>query len=145
MGMLDSVLGSLLGGAGGNASPLQSILGSLLGGGQQQRSQPVGQQGGGLGDLINMFQQAGLGNVVNSWVGRGANQPVNPHQLQDVFGRERVDQWSQQTGIPQNDLLNQLSQYLPHAVDRMTPEGQLPSAGPGSPFDDPGMEMPRRG
>jgi uncharacterized protein YidB (DUF937 family) len=32
-------------------------------------------------------------------------------------------------GVDQNQLLGQLSQVLPHAVDHLTPEGQVPAAG----------------
>ena len=140
MSILDSVLGGLLGGSG-NAGPMQSILGSLLGGGGQQGygGQP------GLGGLLNRFQQAGLGGVANSWVANGPNQPVSPQQLQNVFGQEQVNQWSQQSGMQPHDLLSQLSQFLPHAVDRMTPDGRAPPGpGGGSPFDDAGVELPQR-
>lgn len=158
MGILDGILGSLLGG-NSNASPLQSILGSMLGGGQaQQGGQP--QQGGlggalggmlggggaagGLGGLLGKFQQAGLGNVAQSWVGSGPNQQVTPDQLHQVFGDEQVNQWSQQSGMPKHDLLSQLSQYLPHAVDQMTPQGQVPAGGEGGAFDGAGVNMGTR-
>ena len=158
MGILDGILGGLLGG-NSNASPLQSILGSMLGGGQaQQGNQP--QQGGlggalggllggggaagGLGGLLSQFQQAGLGNVAQSWVGNGPNQQVTPDQLHQVFGDDQVNQWAQQSGMPQHDLLSQLSQYLPHAVDKMTPQGQVPAEGEGSAFDGAGIDMGTR-
>ncbi len=61
-----------------------------------------------------------------------------------MFGQDQVNQWSQQTGMPAHDLLTQLSQFLPHAVDKMTPNGEVPSSASGSPFDDAGVELPRR-
>ncbi len=136
MSLLDSVLGGLLGG-NTNAGPLQSVLGSMLGGGGGP-----GQQSG-LSGLVNRFTQAGMGNIANSWVGTGANQPVSPDQLQQVFGQDQINQWSQQTGMQPQGLLAQLSQFLPHAVDRMTPGGSLPAGG-GSPFDEAGLELPTR-
>ena len=164
MGILDGILGSLLGGHS-NASPLQSILGSVLGGGGQQAGgqqtgglgsvfgggQPQqggaggglgGMLGGGLGGLLSRFQQNGMGDVAQSWVGNGPNHPVSPEQLHQVFGDEQVNQWSQQSNIPKQDLLSQLSQYLPNAVDKMTPDGQVP-ADPvaGSAFDGPGVNI----
>ncbi len=159
MGILDSVLGGLLGG-NSNAGPLQSILGSVLGGGQAQQGGGLGGglggalggmlgggggAGGGLGGLLGQFQQAGLGHVAQSWVGNGANQQVSPDQLHQVFGDEQVSQWSQQSGLPKHDLLSQLSQYLPHAVDQMTPQGQVPTeAEGGSAFDGAGVNMGTR-
>lgn len=159
MGILDSVLGGLLGG-NSNAGPLQSILGSVLGGGQAQQGGGLGGglggalggmlgggggAGGGLGGLLGQFQQAGLGHVAQSWVGNGANQQVSPDQLHQVFGDEQVSQWSQQSGLPKHDLLSQLSQYLPHAVDQMTPQGQVSTeAEGGSAFDGAGVNMGTR-
>ena len=62
-----------------------------------------------------------------------------------------MNQWSQQSGMQPQDLLSQLSQLLPHAVDRMTPNGEIPqlagpgaASGSGSPFDDAGTELPTR-
>ena len=138
MGLLDGILGSLLGGGGNNASPLQSILGSMLGGGGQA-------QQGGLGGLLSQFQNAGLGNVAQSWVGSGPNQQVSPDQLHQVFGDQQVNQWAQQANMQPHDLLSQLSQYLPHAVDQMTPGGQVPAAsGEGGAFDGAGINMGTR-
>ncbi len=157
MGILDGILGSVLGGSS-NAGPLQSVLGSVLGGGQAQQQGGGlggalggmlggggGGAGGGLGGLLNQFQQAGLGHVAQSWVGGGPNQQVSPDQLHQVFGDDQVNQWSQQTGMPKHDLLSQLSQYLPHAVDQMTPQGQVPTeAEGGSAFDGAGINMGTR-
>ena len=139
MGMLDSILGGLMGGST-NSSPLTSILGSILGGGTQST---MGGAGGGLGGLLRQFTQAGHGETARSWVGTGANQPIDPDSLRHVFGQQQVDQWSQQTGMPQHDLLSQLSNLLPHAVDQMTPHGQVPSGVGASPFDEGGMELPK--
>lgn len=132
MGLLDQVLGGLMGGTGGGASPLQSVLSGLLGGGQQGG---FGQQGGmggmagGLGGLLSSFERAGLGHVTQSWVGNGANQPVSPQQLNNVFGEERVQSMANQAGMAPGDFLSQLSQHLPNAVNGMTPNGQLPDEG----------------
>ncbi len=142
MSILDSILGSVLGGgsAASGASPLRPILAEILGGlgsaGQPGASQP------GLGGLLEKFTQAGQGGAFNSWVGTGQNQQVDPSTLQNVFGQNQVNQWAQQTGMAPHDLLGQLSQFLPHAVDHMTPNGEIPqSAGAGgaSAFDGPGM------
>ena len=136
MGLLDTVLGGLMGNSGSTGgSPLQSILGELLSGGgsQQQGTAP------GIGGLVQRFEQAGLGSVANSWVGNGPNQAVQPSQLQQVFGQGQVNQWAQQTGMQPQDLLGQLANFLPHAVDRMTPNGSVPAGGEANPFDETGV------
>ena len=137
MGLLDSVLGGLMGGGGGN-SALSPILAEILGGlgssGTAGATQP------GLIGLIERFTQAGHGNTVNSWVGNGPNQPIDPSALQNVFGQGQIAQWAQQTGLNPNDLLGQLSQFLPHAINQMTPNGQVPTSAEhlNNPFDGPG-------
>ncbi len=125
MGLLDSVLGGLMGGAGGGASPMGGVLSGLLGGGGQQG----GGTAGGLGGLVSQFEQAGLGHVAQSWVGNGPNQPVSPQQLQGVFGEQQVQGMASQAGMQPNDFLSQLSQHLPNAVNGMTPNGRLPDEG----------------
>jgi uncharacterized protein YidB (DUF937 family) len=136
MGLLDAVLGSVLGGgqqaqpqAGGGNALLMQIIAALLanqGGG--------GQQGGGLGGLAGLaeqFQRGGLGDAMNSWIGTGPNQPVSPDQLGGVLGGDLLGELTQRTGMGQGDLLGQLSQLLPQMVDRATPEGRIPEGGLG--------------
>jgi uncharacterized protein YidB (DUF937 family) len=141
MGLLDSVIGSLMGGGsgGGSASPMGGVLMNLLGGGGSQGGMGMGGQGaggqamggqgmaGGLGGLVSSFEQAGLGHIAQSWVGNGANLPVSPQQLQNVFGEGQVQNMASQAGMQPHDFLSQLSQHLPNAVHGMTPDGQAPA------------------
>ena len=140
MGLLDQVLGGLMGGSGGGASPIQGVLMNLLANNQQQQGgasqAATGGMGagglgavGGLAGLVSMFQQAGLGPVVQSWISGGQNQPVSPQQLQNVFGQDQVNAMASQSGMAPHDFLSQLSQHLPNAVDGMTPNGKLPDEG----------------
>lgn len=136
MGILDSVLGGLLGGgANATSSPMGAVLSSILGG-QQGGSASSGMSGGmgglgggGLGGLLSQFESAGLGHVAQSWVGNGPNHPVSPDQLQNVFGQDRVNDMAGQAGMQPGDFLSQLSQHLPAAVNGMTPNGRLPDEG----------------
>ncbi len=100
-------LGGLLGGTGGGG------LGGLL--------------GGGLSELMERFQQNGHGEVADSWVRQGPNQPVEPHQLERAIGPDVLETLSQQTGHSREELLSRLSRELPDAVDKYTPQGRLPS------------------
>ncbi len=133
MSLLDSVLGGLLGGNnGGTSSPMGNVLSSLLTGGGQSGFNNSGAMGGGLGNLISQFQNAGLGHVAQSWVSNGPNAPVSPSQLQDVFGHQQIQNMAAQSGMAPGDFLSQLSQHLPAAVNGMTPNGQLPDEGSAS-------------
>ena len=141
MGLLDQVIGGLMGGAGGG-SPMGGVLSSLLGGRGQQGGMGMsggmgsggmgemgGMGGGGIGGLVSMFEGAGLGHIAQSWVGNGQNQPVSPDQLQSVLGQDRVQSMASQSGMQPQDFLSQLSQHLPNAVNGMTPEGRVPDEG----------------
>ena len=152
MGLLDDVLGSAV--PGGNvAKPLMiglaallgakavgSGLGSLLGGtgaspqtppaaaptGPAAAGQPQGGLLGGLSGLLQSFQQSGHGDVINSWIGPGQNQPIAPDQLHRALGPEAVDNLSRLTGLPQDQLVSELSRVLPGIVDKLTPHGRMP-------------------
>jgi uncharacterized protein YidB (DUF937 family) len=125
MGLLDSVIGGLMSGSpGGGASPMAGVLMNLLGG--NQASMGGAGVAGGLGGLVSSFEQAGLGRIMQSWIGTGANQPVSPQQLQSVFGEDQVHSMASQAGMEPHDFLSQLSQHLPNAVNGMTPEGHVP-------------------
>ena len=89
----------------------------------------VGQQSspGGLDVLLNQFQQNGFGEIIKSWIGTGQNQAISPTQLRQAIGQDTVNDLSRQTGAPQDDLLSQLSKYLPGVIDKLSPNGQLPS------------------
>jgi uncharacterized protein YidB (DUF937 family) len=47
---------------------------------------------GGLAGLVQQFHGAGLGQIVQSWVGTGPNQPINAQQIQQALGSDRVKQ-----------------------------------------------------
>jgi uncharacterized protein YidB (DUF937 family) len=120
-GLLSGGLGGLLGGLlGGSGAGMGS---ATLPADEDQAHAAVS---GGLGELLQRFQQNGYGHVAGSWVGTGPNQPIAPHELQQALGPETVDDLSEQTGVPRGDLLSQLSQALPTLVDRLTPQGRVP-------------------
>lgn len=117
MSLFDTI-GSLLGKNEGDATSVPEALVAAL-----------GEREGGLGGLIQQFEGAGLGNVVSSWVGNGQNQAIAPDMLHNVLGSDVVQQIAAKTGLPVEQLLPQIAQYLPQLVDHATPDGQVPSSG----------------
>jgi uncharacterized protein YidB (DUF937 family) len=96
-------------------------------------AQPTSDQGtggllGGLGGLIDKLQKGGLGNAINSWIGSGQNQPVSPGQLGSALGPDLIKMLAQRSGMSEEEITRQLSQILPGLVDKLTPQGRLPSA-----------------
>ena len=95
-------------------------------------SQPTSDEGaggllGGLGGLLDKLQKGGLGDVANSWVGSGQNQPVSPKQLGPALGPDIIKTLAQRSGLSEEELTKQLSQVLPGIVDKLTPAGRLPT------------------
>lgn len=122
MGLLDDVTkmaGVSSSGLGGNSALLQGVLQMLGSGGS----------GGGLTDIVQGFQQAGLGDVVSSWVGTGQNLPISAEQLQQGLGAGRMKQLAQSSGLSEGGAASALAGLLPTVVDRLTPDGALPQAG----------------
>jgi uncharacterized protein YidB (DUF937 family) len=128
MGLLDSVVGALQQAQGsGGAQPdlMRVVVGMLANDGA----------GGGLPGLVARFQQGGLGDVVQSWIGSGQNLPVSPDQLRAVLGGDTLASLARQFGLAPADVATQLSQLLPGVVDTLTPQGHLPSGGLGNAGD----------
>jgi uncharacterized protein YidB (DUF937 family) len=107
-------------GAGTKAKIKDAITGSLF------KGMTGNAAGGPLGDLMKQFQIKCHGNVFGSWVGTGANQAIDPDQLQSAIGEDKMREISQKTGLAAPDLAKELARYLPTMVDRMTPSGRLP-------------------
>jgi uncharacterized protein YidB (DUF937 family) len=81
-----------------------------------------------LGDmqgLVDAFQQGGLGEEVQSWLGNGANMQITPEQVQQVLGNEQVQQLAEHFGVPVDAALKLLAQHLPAAVDQASQDGTL--------------------
>jgi len=123
MGLLDQILGAA--GGGQNAAVLQSVIGMLTSGQGGQAGQAA--QGGGLQGIVNALHNKGLGDIVNSWVGTGANLPVSAQQIQQALGPQ-LQQIAAQHGIDLNTVAQQVAQHLPGIVDKLTPGGKVPDA-----------------
>jgi uncharacterized protein YidB (DUF937 family) len=138
-GSLGDILGGILGGASGGGAPgggtpgrgtppggggggLGDILGGLLGGASAGTA-----LNGGLGDLLKQFEQAGQGDAARSWVGTGPNKAISPKDLESALGGNTLDTLAQHTGMGRDALARGLSQHLPGLVDKLTPNGRLPT------------------
>jgi uncharacterized protein YidB (DUF937 family) len=128
---------------GSIAKPLMLALGALLASGVLFRgseatapkpslpdTKPDAGAGGllgGLGGLLEKLQQGGHGSVANSWVGTGENKPVTPGQLGSSLGPDIIKTLAERSGLSEEELTKQLSQVLPGVVDKLTPNGRLPT------------------
>jgi uncharacterized protein YidB (DUF937 family) len=108
MGLFDGIVGGLIGGQ------MATVVNRLIA------------EQGGIGAIVSKFQQAGLGNTVQSWVSTGPNAAVSPDQVHQALGPELLQQLAAKTGLSSEVLAEKLSQVLPGVVDHLTPEGVVP-------------------
>jgi uncharacterized protein YidB (DUF937 family) len=108
MGLLDGMLGGIVG------AGMVSVVNNLL------------EQHGGLQGVVSQFEKNGLGATVQSWVGKGPNQSISPDDVHRALGPDLLQQLSAKSGLSVQELAAKLAQVLPQAVDKMTPEGQIP-------------------
>ena len=117
MGLLDQVVGKVSGAlAGGQGASLGRAALELLN----------SEQVGGVQGLASRLEQHGLGNVVQSWIGTGANLPISADQLQAALGPDTVAAVARKVGVPPEQAQQALAQLLPQLVDKLTPNGQVP-------------------
>ena len=113
MGLLDSLLTSVIGGGIQGQSPLLQAALQLI------------QRNGGLTGIISKFEHGGMVEQVGSWVGTGANLPITPSQLQEILGTGTIGEIAQQLGLSHGDASSGLAQVLPQIIDKLTPTGQV--------------------
>jgi uncharacterized protein YidB (DUF937 family) len=114
------LLGKFFSGSSAPAAPAQSAP-------SVPTNAPAGSVLGGLGDLIGKLTAGGAGPQVNSWVGQGANQPIQPGTLGSALGQNTLNELSQRTGMSQQEMLNQLATVLPQLINHLTPNGRMPT------------------
>lgn len=118
MKLATQVLASKLGGSAGNdTGMLQSVIGSLLGG--------SGNQGIDLGSLVGNLQNGGLSDIAESWLGDGDNAEISESQVESLLGSDKLKEAAQQLGADQGELLSGLKEMLPQVVDKSSSGGSL--------------------
>ena len=150
MGLLDGLLGQVLGGmAQGGARGRMPDLGGLgglggPGGAQAGRSSGMGgglggmgmaaivaialqllQRNGGIEGVLGKLRQQGHAREADSWVSRGDNEPISPDALSDLFGRDQVGDVARQMGVDPQQAVGGLASIFPEIVNQMTPQGHI--------------------
>jgi len=120
MGLFDEVAGGLLkqvfSSQDAQGGMLEAVTGLLK-----------SSESGGVEGLLNAFNEKGLGEVVSSWIGNGENLPISAEQIQHVLGSGQVHQIAEKLGISPDEASSGLAEMLPKMVDRLTPDGSLPT------------------
>lgn len=118
MGLLDDVLGQATGKQGGGVESqvLQALM-SLL----------SGKESGGVTGLLNKLSGSGLQEVVASWVGTGQNKAISPEQVTAGLGSDFMGKIASMAGVSTDQVAPILAKVLPQAVDKLSPQGKMPS------------------
>ncbi|MCK1616387.1 YidB family protein [Bradyrhizobium sp. 147] len=106
--------------------PLGGLLGNLTG--MLSGAGVGGLLQGGIGELLEKFDQSGHGDAARSWVSSGPNKDISPSQLREAIGPDVLDKLERETGLSHEEILARLSRELPQAIDKYTPEGRLPTS-----------------
>ena len=113
MGMLDGLVGSVLG----------KVMGEKAG--MAQVAMEMFNTNGGVGGILEKFKTGGLADAAASWVGTGDNIPVSADQISSVLGSDQIAAMAAKFGIDPATLSAQIAEYLPSVVDKMTPNGAV--------------------
>jgi uncharacterized protein YidB (DUF937 family) len=108
MGLLDGLLGGAVG------AEMVTVVNSLI------------QQHGGVQGIVAQLEKQGLAGTARSWISNEPNQPITPDQVHQVFGSDMISQLAAKVGMNPQDLAQKLSHVLPTAIDKLTPNGQVP-------------------
>lgn len=151
MGLLDGLLGQVLGGmaqGGGRGLPDLGGLGGLgglgrtrgggvpglggnLGGAALAAILSIGlqllQRNGGIEGVLGKLRQKGYAKQANSWVSTGENEPIDADAISDVFGRDEVSEAARQVGVDPQEALGGLAKVFPEIVNQITPTGRVES------------------
>jgi uncharacterized protein YidB (DUF937 family) len=119
VGLLDGVLGQVMGQMGGNQQTMKmvtTVLG-MVGG------------AGGVGALVEKFTAGGHGDAAASWVGTGDNQEISADHVRSALGDEEIQRVADEAGVSKDEAADGLAALLPTIIDKVTPDGLVPDAG----------------
>jgi uncharacterized protein YidB (DUF937 family) len=110
MGLLDGLIGGMVG------AEMVTVVNGLI------------EKHGGVQGVVNQLRTNGLGPTVNSWIAEGPNAPVSPSDVHNAFGEQTISELAAKSGMSTQELTAKLAQVLPHAVNAMTPNGEMPKS-----------------
>jgi uncharacterized protein YidB (DUF937 family) len=116
MSLLDSVLGQFTGSSNQPAGLAEAVISMI-----QQHPE-------GVAGIMNQFNQNGLGHLVTSWMGSGANLPISAQQLETVLGSSQIQAIASKIGLSSQETTGHLAELLPQLVGKLSSAGGAGSA-----------------
>jgi uncharacterized protein YidB (DUF937 family) len=115
LGLFDSLAGAVLGNMGGDKGAMLQIAIDLF------------KQNGGLEGVLAKFNDAGFAEQAASWVSQGDNLPISAEQIMQVLGRDSIASIAEKLTMSPTDISKKIAEYLPQAINKMTPNGIVDS------------------
>ena len=116
MGLLDDLVGSLGNSNGsGQGNQMQQLM-AIWNWVQEQ---------GGVEVLLQKFQQGGLGQVLNSWLGSGSNMSIDGGEIQNALGNDQLQSLADKLGTDVQGASVTLAALLPQVIDKLSPQGHI--------------------
>jgi len=75
--------------------------------------------------VTKMMGNNALAGLATSWLGDGANKEIEPHQVQEIFGENKISNFSEKLGIDKGTALESLSKVIPQMVDKGSSGGSV--------------------
>lgn len=107
-------------GLGNKASWILSALLSLM----------FNRSGGGLSGFLGKLTNDGLGEIVNSWIGKGDPMVVNSTQIKSAIGSDFINNLASKFDLPSGPVGLAIAHMLPKIVSALTPDGVIPDSIP---------------
>lgn len=88
----------------------------------------LGAQDGGIDvqQLLSKFMgSGGLGDMVSSWLGDGANDAISMDQVKEIFGGEKITEFASKIGVGADQAAEGLSDIIPQMIDKVSSGGNL--------------------
>ncbi len=119
MGLFDSIIAGVKEHSGLGGNKAGGLVAALLG----IIADP---KGGGFSGFLDKFRNAGMGDLVSSWISTGDNTPLSGAQVETALGSGAIDSISKQSGIDRATAAGALGGVIPGVIDALTPDGVEP-------------------
>jgi uncharacterized protein YidB (DUF937 family) len=82
---------------------------------------------GGFAGFIDRFRSKGMTELVTSWLGNSENRSLTQAQLESALGPQVLQQMASRLDLAPGALNTALTHLLPSVIDKLSPDGRLPS------------------
>jgi uncharacterized protein YidB (DUF937 family) len=117
MSFLDNIEQEVEGAAGAQSGAAPGVLGQVM-------SLVNNPETGGLDGFVQKLHSNGMGDLVSSWVGGGANQPVSGDQIAQVLGQDKLNEIASNLGVQPDQIGGLIAQHLPGVIGKLTGQSQ---------------------